>query len=58
MLLLYYELMLFLLSGTICYTVYLFIILIYIIVKLKVLLLLCITIALIACATYFIHCVI
>ena len=46
------------LPGTSYCTAYLFIILIYTIVKLNVLLLLCISIASIAGASYFIHCVI
>ena len=57
-LLLYYMLVLLPLSGASYYTVYLFISLIYTIVKFIVLLLLCITTTSIACATYFIRCVI
>ena len=49
---------LFPLSGAKYCTVYLFIILTDSIDKLNVLLLLCISIASIACASYFIHCVI
>ena len=48
-------LVLFPLSGASYCTVYLFIILVYTIVKLNVFLLLCINIASIACASYFIH---
>ena len=51
-------LVLFPLFGASYCTVYLFIILIYTIVKSNVLLLLCISVAYIACASYFIHCVI
>ena len=58
MLLLYYVLVLFSLSGASYCTVYLSIILIYTIVKLNILLFLCISIASIACASYFIQCVI
>ena len=58
MLLLYYMLVLFPLLCASYYTVYLFIIRIYSIVKLNVLLLLCISIASITCARYFIHCVV
>ena len=57
-LLLHYMLLLFPLSGSSYCTVYLFIILIYTIVKLNVILLSCISIDSIACASYFIHCVI
>ena len=56
-LLLHYVLVLFPLSGAGCCTVYWFIILIYTIVKLNVLLLLGISFDSIACASYFIHCV-
>ena len=58
MLLLYYMLVLFPLSGASYYAVYLFIVLIYAIVKLNVLLVLRINVASTACATSFIHCVI
>ena len=57
-LLFHYMLVLFPLSGASYCTVYLFIILIYTIVKLNVLLLSCITIDSITCVSYFIHCVI
>ena len=46
------------LSGASYDTAYLFVSLIYTTVKLNVLLLLCTTVASIACATNFIHCVI
>ena len=58
MVLLYYVLVLVPLSGASYCTVYLFVILIYAIVKLNVLLLLCISIVSIVCTSYFIHCVI
>ena len=58
MLLLYYMFVLFPLSGASYRSVYLFIVLIYTIVELNVILLLCISTSSIACAIYFIHCII
>ena len=58
MLLLNYMLVLFPSFGASYGTGYLFILPIFTIVKLNVLLLLCISIYSIACASYFIHCVI
>ena len=54
----YFYTVLFPLSGVSYCTGYLFIILIYTIVKLNVLLLLCISIYSIACVSYLIHCVV
>ena len=58
MLFLYYMLILFAFSGASYCAVYLFIVLIHPIVKLNLLLLLCMSMASIACASYFSHCVI
>ena len=55
MLLLYYMLVLFTLTGASYCTVYLFVILTFTIVKLNFLLLLCISIASVAYASYVIH---
>ena len=55
---LHYIIVLFSLSGASHCAGYLFIIIIYSIVKLNVLLLLCISICSVACVSFFIHCVI